>query len=155
MDLLRIKHNACFINGSLLFGFRHGSVSFQRCSDVIHFITQQHGFHCQYNYIDDLIYVGLPQDIYKSYEFLQHLLQNLGLKITKGKLVPPTTAATCLGILVDIPTSTISIPSDKLLQITETCKLWASKTYCSKHDLQSLLSSLLYNTKCVKGGSVV
>ena len=104
---------------------------FQRCSDAIRFIPIF------------IRYIGLPQDICKSYEFLQYLLQDLGLEISKSKLVPPTNAATCLGILVDIPSSTISIPSDKLLQITETCKLWATKTYCSKHDLQSLLGSLL------------
>ena len=66
---------------------------------------QQHGFYRLYIYIDDLIYVGLPQDIYKFCEFLQHLLQDLGLEISKSKLVPPNTAATCLGILVDITSS--------------------------------------------------
>ena len=30
------------------------------------------------------------------------------------------------------------------------CKNWATKTYCSKNQLQSLLGSLLYITKCVK-----
>ena len=112
--LLGIKHNECFLDGSLPFGFRHGSVFFQCCSDAICFIMQLHGFHRLYNYIDDVIYVRLPQDIYKSHEFLQYLLQDLELEISKSKFVPPTTSVTCLGILVDIPTSTISIPSDKL-----------------------------------------
>ena len=30
------------------------------------------------------------------------------------------------------------------------CKNWETKTYCSKNQLQSLLASLLYITKCVK-----
>ena len=34
------------------------------------------------------------------------------------------------------------------------CKNWANKTYCSKTDLQSLLGSLLYITKCVNPARV-
>ena len=58
------------------------------------------GFPTMFNYIDDLIYVGLPHEIDQSFKFFQHLLQ--------------------------------------------------LKTYCSKCDLQSLLGSLLYITKCIK-----
>ena len=73
-----------------------------------------------FNYIDDLIFVGLPENIYKSYEFLQHLPQDLGLEISQSKLVQSTISAICLGILVDIANTTISIPNDKLLQLKET-----------------------------------
>ena len=38
----------------------------------------------------------------------------------------------------------------KLAEIVEMCKSWLSKTYCSKRQLQSLLGSLLYISKCVK-----
>ena len=43
----------------------------------------------------------------------------------------------------------ISIPPEKLKEIVVLCKNLASKTYCSKKDLQSLLGSLLYITQCV------
>ena len=109
----------------------------------------QHGFPYLYNYIDDLIYIGLPSEIHKSYAFLLDLLAQLGLDISMKKLVPPTTAATCLGIHIDTIDRTISIPSKKLQEIITICKNWQSKTYCSKRDLQSLLGSLLYITKCV------
>ena len=66
------------------------------------------------------------------------------------KLVPPSTAVNCLGILVESVQKTISIPSDKLAEITQLCADWNSKTYCSKRDLQSLFGSLLYVSKCVK-----
>ena len=57
---------------------------------------------------------------------------------------------TCLGILVDSVQKTISIPSEKLAEIIQLCQDWESKTYCSNRDLQSLLGSLLYVSKCVK-----
>ena len=65
------------------------------------------------------------------------------------KLVPPSTIVTCLGIQIDTVKRTLSIPEGKLQEITNLCKNWVSKTYCSKKDLQSLLGSLLYITKCV------
>ena len=108
-----------------------------------------HGFHHLHNYIDDLIYTGLPSEIHRSYKLLTQLLADLGLDISLKKLVPPSTSVTCLGIQIDTIQRTISIPHSKLQEIVKLCQSWASKTYCSKKDLQSLLGSLLYITKCV------
>ena len=80
LDLLGIKHKDYYIDGTLPFGFRLGSVFFQRCSDAIHVIMKQHGFNNLFNYIDDLIYVGLTHEIHKSFKFLQELLLDLGLE---------------------------------------------------------------------------
>ena len=104
----------------------------------------QHGFPLLFNYIDDLIYTGLPSQMDASFQFLKKLLGELGLDISMKKLVPPSTAVTCLGISVDSVQKTISIPSDKLAEIIQLCADWNSETYCSKSDLQSLLGSLLY-----------
>ena len=150
LDLLGFHHNDYYFDGSLAFGYRHGSVFFQRCSDAIRYIMKNYGFHTIFNYIDDLIYVGLPHEIHQSFTFLQHLLQDLGLEVSPSKLIAPATQVVCLGILVDTVTQTISIPKDKLQQIKDICFSWSSKTYCSKRDLQSLLGSLLYITKCIK-----
>ena len=109
-----------------------------------------HGHKGLFNYVDDLIYTGLPSEIHNLYQFLLNLLQQLGLDISFNKLVSPATSVICLGILVDSVNRTISIPDQKLQEIKNTCHKWASKTYCSKTDLQSLLGLLLYITKCVK-----
>ena len=61
----------------------------------------QHGFHHLHNYIDDLIYTGLPSDIHRSCEFLTQLLADLDLDISLKKLVAPSTSVTCLGIQID------------------------------------------------------
>ena len=57
IDLLGLKHRNYFIDGSLPFGFRHGSVLFQRCSDAIRHIMYTRGYKHFYIYIDDLIYI--------------------------------------------------------------------------------------------------
>ena len=74
--------NSYFLDLSILFGIRHGSQFFQRCTDAIRFIMAQQGFHILWNYIVDLIHTGLPSEIQKSVAFLQSLLQQLGLEIS-------------------------------------------------------------------------
>ena len=136
IDLLGLQFNSqYFIDLSVPFGYRHGSKIFQRCTDSIRHIMAKHGFTGLYNYIDDLIFTGLPSKINLAYEFLQNLLQDLGLDISRKKLVPPSTSVVCLGILINTIDRTISIPPSKLQDIANMCKNWATKTYCSKTQL--------------------
>ena len=151
LDLLGLKHGDYFIDGTLPFGFRHGSVFFQRCTDAVRYVMKEK-FHYPnlYNYIDDLIYTGLPGDIYQSYHTLIQLLHELGLDISISKLIEPTTVAICLGIEIDTVNRTLKIPIDKLKEIQLICQEYVSKHKVTKRQYQSLLGSLLYITKCVK-----
>ena len=58
-----------FTDVSTPFGFRHGSLFFQRCSDTIRYIMASHGCKGLFNYIDDLKYIGLPSEIQHFYQF--------------------------------------------------------------------------------------
>ena len=111
----------------------------------------KNGFPGLHNYIDDLIYCGLPANIYKPYHFLISLLQELGLAISKKNLCPPSTKVICLGILFDTETCTMSIPPEKMSDIRTMCNDWSDKRMVTKNELQSLLGFLLYITKCVGG----
>ena len=111
---------------------------------------RQQGYPHLYNYVDDLIYCGLPSNIHQSFETLLQLLTQLGLTINPKKLVAPSTSLTCLGILINTETRTMAVPPDKLDSIINMCSQWKNKKFCSKRQLQSLLSSLLYVSKCVK-----
>ena len=96
---------------------------------------KNHNHNALLNYIDNLIYVGLPSNIQNSYQFLLSLLADLGLQISKSKLVNPFTAVVCLNILLDTVSKTISIPQEKLLEIKNLCKNWKGKTVCTKNQL--------------------
>ena len=74
------------------------------------------------------------------------MLQDLGLEVSQKKLVPPSTEVVCLGILINTVNKTISIPSEKLQEIKDMCETWKH----TRTQLQSLLGSLLYITKCVR-----
>ena len=130
--------------------FRLGSFFFSKLSDAVCYIMKKYGHNALLNYLDDLIYCGLPSNIDQAYECLIQLLEELGLDISWKKLHPPSTQAVCLGIMFDTVHRTISIPPDKLQDIITLCNNWRNKTTCTKANLQSLLGSLLYVSKCVK-----
>ena len=88
IDLFGFKVDQCRFIGVLKpFGFCHGSL-FLRYSNAICYIMTSHGYIGLFNYIDDLIYIGLSSEIQSSYQFLLKLLQELGLDISCKTLVP-------------------------------------------------------------------
>ena len=151
IDLLGLQHrDQLYLDLSVPFGYRLGSFFFSKISDSIRFIMAKNGHNALLNYIDDLIYCGLPSNINQSYEFLLNLLQDLGLDISYKKLCPPDTKVICLGILFNTVDRTISIPTDKISEIVKVCDDWSDKKTVTKNQLQSLLGLLLYISKCVK-----
>ena len=107
LHLLGLKYQSYFIDQSVPFGYRHGSVFFERMADSIRHIMKQHGFHYLYNYVDDLIYCGLPSKIQQPFYTLLKLLTQLGLDINLKKLLAPCTSLVCLGILINTETRTM------------------------------------------------
>ena len=77
-------------------------------------------------------------------------MAELGLTISEKKLVPPSTQVTCLGVLIDTVKGTLSIPPEKLQDITQAVRHWLGKNVAPKRQLQSILGLLLYVHKCVK-----
>ena len=127
IDLLGLKQSSYFIDQSVPFGYRHGSIFFEKVTDSIRFIMKNSGFLDLYNYVDDLIYCGTPSTIFSAYEKLSSPLVQLGLQIIVTKLVPPSTSVTCLGILIDTETRTMSVPPEKLHNILQLCYQWENK----------------------------
>ena len=70
IDLLGIKFDQrYYIVQSIPFGYHHGLQIFQRCTDAILYIMASNSFNTFFNYIDDLILIGLPSEIHASFEF--------------------------------------------------------------------------------------
>ena len=148
-DLLGLHWDAAFYDTCIPFGSRHGSQNFQRVSDAIRYALRCHGYRV-INYIDDFVGYGTPDVARRSHNCLRNVIERLGLTISEKKLVPPTTSAVCLGVLIDTVTGTVAIPDDKMRQIRQSVTEWQTKKICSKRQLQSLLGQLLYVHKCVR-----
>ena len=148
-DLLGLDWHGRYVDTCVPFGTRHGSQIFQRLSDGVRYVMRQKGYDI-IDYIDDYVGVGVPSVASASFSALIDLMGDLGLTISQKKLVPPSTQVTCLGVLIDTVKGTISIPPDKLHDVTSTVRQWLSRDVASKRDLQSILGLLLYVHKCVK-----
>ena len=147
-SLLGLKLQEYFIDTCLPFGFRQGSAIFQRLSDAVRHFMGQKGFQVT-NYIDDVIGHATVSQAGPSFQFLNALLTELGFALCNKKMVPPTTKCTCLGIDINTETFEASIPKEKLEKILKICFQWKDRVSCKKRELQSLLGSLLYVSKCV------
>ena len=131
IDLLCLKWDYCFIDKSVSFGYRHGSIFFEKVTNSIRFIMKNHGFPNLYNYVDDLTYCGTSSTIFPAYEKLSALLAQLRFHISAKKLVLPSIFVICLGILIDTETRTMSVPPEKLENILQLCYQWENKTQCT------------------------
>ena len=106
--------------------------------------------HNVINYIDDILGIDLPSRVDVSFDALRSLLHCLGFEISKNKLISPSTCVNCLGVLVNTKDFTLLVPPTKMQEILHMCGTWRQKKFCTKRQLQSLLGSLLFITKCVR-----
>ena len=145
-DLLVLEWGGHYVDTCVPFGTRHGSQIFQHLSDGVRFAMRQKGYII-IDYIDDYVGVGVAN---ASYVALIDLMNDLGLTISQKKLFSPSTKVTCLGVLIDTVNGIISIPPEKLRDVTDNVRQWLSRDAATKRELQSILGLLLYVHKCVK-----
>ena len=126
-----------YVDLVIVFGWTHGSGSFQILSDAIAHIMDKKGvkLHC---YIDEYIVVTSKSKAAEQFEMLCDLLHELGLPLNKNKLTPPSKQLTCLGIDIDINNNTMSIAQDKGKAIYAECLAVSNKAVLSKQAFQSI-----------------
>ena len=130
------------------FGHRFGSLSCSRLSDFFRYIMYQKN-HVIFSYVDDLLGVGLGSTIHDSFNELLQLLQDLGFPISKSKLRSPSFVCNCLGIIINVKNSTVSVPPEKLVEVMKKCQETSGKNSTTKRGLQSVIGSLMFVHKCV------
>ena len=65
IDFLALQHrDKLYLDLSLPLGYRLGAFFFSKISDAIRYIMSQNGHNALLNYIDDLIFCGLPSKIH-------------------------------------------------------------------------------------------
>ena len=103
---------------TLSMGSRSSAKCCQRVSDLVVFIYVNDGFFA-INYLDDFGGVDTERRAWTVYQHLKDVLLSCGLQEAMDKSCPPTTCMTFLGIEVNTITLTLSIPTEKLLEILE------------------------------------
>ena len=137
-----------YLSSAVVFGWKHGTASFQLVADAISHIMAQEG--CKVlAYVDNFLVVAERHMALKFYNRLSNLFAELGLPMNLDKKTPPTKSLTCLGISIDIEANILSIDNAKLVTIYEECIRVSGKKYLTKKSFQSLLGKLIYIHKCV------
>ena len=141
-------HQQTYVDVAMLFGFRQGALSFQMCTDAIGYVVWSQKFWVM-AYLDHIVGVAHPHEANNAFLTLTHLLQHLELSSNDKNVEPPSHRIVCLGIKIDAKNTTLSIPFDKLQQISKMCHNWLYKDKATRHQVQRLECYLIYIHKCI------
>lgn len=143
--LLALCHDKnTFLDLCPSFGCRSSSSSCQRMSAAVAYLMAKKG-HTMLAYLDD--YAGCEQTqehAQQAYDDFKTLTNSLGLKLALDKCSAPATAIQWLGFDLDAPNMTLAIPSQKLNEVLDECRIWNNKTRALKRMIQSLIGKLLH-----------
>ena len=132
------------------------SMSPQICNDLTQAVCRimhHNGFGHVIVYLDDfLVITNTEQECFTVMNELLKLLRSLGFAINYGKLIPPTTRITFLGIILDSQTMCVELPQEKLCELRSLLNRTLTLKKITKRSLQSLAGKLNWATQCIHGG---
>ena len=148
-----------FFNNKFMFDctLSMGSKSSARCcqmaTSAVVYIHTQAGFFA-INYLDDLGGANSEKRAQTAFLHLQGILQQMGLQEAANKTVPPCTVMVFLGIEVNTILLTLTIPKEKWQEILNILKLWETKLWATRNQVQKLCGLLNFACRCVRSGRV-
>ena len=122
-------HKQVYIDKCLPFGLRSAPKLFNILTDLVSWITGQHGVSCMLDYLDDFLLMGPPHssDCQQDLDTFIQLCSYLGIPLASETIEGPTTSLSFLGITIDTSQMEMRLPKDKLARIQE--MLWQKKGY--------------------------
>ncbi|XP_055335738.1 uncharacterized protein LOC129586500 [Paramacrobiotus metropolitanus] len=141
-----------FFDIVLPFGCRSSPYIFEFFSLAVHWcVGKRARLVTLLHYVDDFFFVGKPRTIECSLlmQSMEAVCSELGVPLALDKTEGPATRLTFLGIVLDSVAQTLSLPNNKQLDIMETLKNWVGRESCTTNELQSLIGTLSFASKCV------
>ena len=145
--------NKIFIDRNAPMGLRTSALMCQRMTAAIAYIHNQYGFSCV-NYVDDMAGAAPTCTAQAAFDNLGQIISDVGLIESEEKACPPSTSMVFLGILFDTEKMECRISTERLLQTQNMITDWLTKKSATKVQLQSLIGSLHFVTKCVRPGRI-
>ena len=135
-----------FTDVSLSFGLRWAA---SHCQEVISLITRELGRQGPPQlYIDDFGGVTATEAKAAWHFGLLQALEKFGFKKAKHKSTPPLKVMVWLSLCFDTTSMTVSIPDDKLEEVTTLVGNWSHKEAANIHDLKAIPGKLFYVAQC-------
>lgn len=141
-----------FADATLPLGLRSAPLIFSAIGDALQWVMESKGVTWVAHYIDDFITLGVPgsSKCALNAERMHTVCDLMGLPRESEKDEGPATTLSFLGIEVD--SSAISLPYDKLTRLREELAAWRSRKACKKRELLSLIGVLSHASKVVWAG---
>ena len=148
--LMGIRHNgSIYVDVCPSFGARGSSAAQQRVSRAVSHLMVKAGHHCL-AYMDDFCGAAASFDeAVAAFVEFERLTAQLGLKLAPDKCAFPAKAMDWLGFYFDASDLSVTIPPDKLKEVTDLSRSWLFKKRATRHDLQVLTGKLMFISHCV------
>ena len=142
--------NKLYCEVAMPFGARASSYHMQRIALAIVKILQTRGVNARM-YLDDLIILSHSRaQADRDFKCARQLFRDLGLPEALDKAQPPAQKVKWLGVHIDAANLCISMPTEKIQQVTTRVNEMANRRSTTRHHLQSLLGLILHVSKCVR-----
>ena len=141
------------VDTRLSFGARRSPEVFNELTQAVRRIIHKRGHKRIIVYLDDFLIIGENyDDCLTSMQDLMFVLSKLGFRLNYKKIKGPVKCLTFLGLALDTVKMTISLPTDKLVELQKSLCSVYQKSKITKQGLQSLTGKLNWATQCVYGG---
>jgi hypothetical protein len=153
-----IWRSRLFFFTGLMFGLCNAGYNAQKVTDAVCWIHRGLGTdsvsekpYNSLNYSDD--FGGVESNMERAVESslaLSELLEELGLLESHEKYYPPSTSMPYLGVQFNSVEFKMSVPPEKVSEVSEEIGLWLRKRKATKKTLQQLLGKLFWISRCVR-----
>lgn len=150
LPLLAIKVDDCYyVDTAMPFGSRNSSLYMQMLANYVVRALGRMGIVCQM-YLDDMVLqLDKHQDCHARFMEVLRLYRALGLPIAFNKIQAPAPCVTYLGINIDVPSATLTIPQSKIDRFMELVKWVLGQTQIPKTIAQRLVGKINHLSACV------
>ena len=142
--------NHYFVDLALPFGLRSAPYIFNTVADMVEWmLMNNHGVSELKHYLDDFITVGPPDSdqCQVNLDTAMSVCQGVGLPLHPKKCEGPATSLVILGIELDSVNQTARLPIQKHSALRELLVSWEHRTWCNRHQLESLIGHLHHAAK--------
>ena len=115
-----------YVEKVLPFGLRSAPLIFSAVADALLLIMHKNRVAWALHYIDDFLTIGGPDssECLRNMQLMEETCAKAGLPIEQSKSMGPPSSIVFLGIGMDLITSALNLPIDKLQKIKESLAKW-------------------------------
>lgn len=154
-ELLGLQFEGKFyFDKCLPFGCSISCKLFEMFSTFLEWLAKERsGFNTIHHYLDDFIFIGSANTSQCKFimQKFEELCLEIGVPLNAEKTVLPTTNLVFLGLEIDTVKMQVSIPQEKVYQLSTLLKFWVGKRKIKLSELQSLVGKLNFFSKAIPG----